>query len=197
MAAFTILAIASIASAAYSTAQKVKAGKAEKKAGQQAREASESQADLVDWNAEVAGLQADDAIARGAQEEQRFRQGVRGMIGSQRAAIAAGNVDVGFGSALDVQADAAMLGELDALQIRTNAAREAWGYKIEAEDLRKRAQITRKEGVMLEAQGRERARQQYYDAGSTVLGAGTSLLSMRYGFSSGGGGRNANSSVNR
>jgi hypothetical protein len=182
MAAFTVLAIASIASAAFSTANQVRAGRQERRAGEQQREVADSQADLADYNAAVATLQAEDAIARGAEDENRFRSGVRGIIGAQRAATAAGNVDVGFGSALDVQADAAFLGELDALTIRTNAAREAWGFKVEAEDLRRRGQIARKEGVFLEAAGRSRQSQANLGAANTVLGAGTSLIATRYGF---------------
>lgn len=182
MAAFTAFAIASAIGTGFSIYNQVKAGKQEKKAGEQQRQVAESQAELLDFNAEIADQQAADALVRGAQEEQRFRQGIDGIIGHQRAAAAAGNVDVGFGSSLDVQADAAFLGELDALQIRTNAAREAWGYEVEAFDTRKRAEITRKEGVMLEAAGRQRQTQAYLGAIGTGIGGATSLLQMRYGF---------------
>jgi hypothetical protein len=166
----------------------IKAGNAAKQAGIHEREASESQAELSDYNAAIADLQATDAIARGVEEENRFRTSVRGMIGTQRAGIAAGNVDVGFGSAVDVQADAAFLGELDALTIRTNAAREAWGYNVQAEDLRKRAAITRKEGVYLEKAGREQQSASRWAAGGTLLGTGASLLQQRYGYGGSGGG---------
>lgn len=182
MAAFTALAISSAIGAGFSIYNQIKAGKQEKKAGEAQRAVAESQAELIDFNASVADQQAADALARGAQEEQRFRQGINGIIGAQRAAAAGSNVDVGFGSALDVQADAAFLGELDALNIRTNAAREAWGYDVEAYDTRRRAEITRREGVMLEAQGGQRARQAYLGAVQTGIGYGTSLLQMRYGF---------------
>lgn len=179
----TALAIAMFAgSTAVQTVSSVKQGKAAKKAGEKQREASESQAQLADYNAAVADLQGKDAIERGAEEESRFRTSVRGAIGSQRANIAAGNVDVSFGSAVDVQADAAFLGELDALTIRTNAARESWGYKVQAEDYRKRADITRKEGVYLEQAGRQNASAAYWGAAGNILGGGASLLQMRYGF---------------
>ncbi|HMJ04575.1 MAG TPA: hypothetical protein VK506_16655 [Conexibacter sp.] len=160
----------------------MKAGNAAKKAGEQQRQASESQAELADFNAQVADLQASDAIARGAQEESKFRQGVRGIIGSQRAGQAAGNIDVGFGSAVDVQADAAFLGEQDALTIRTNAAREAWGFKVEAADSRRRGEIARKEGVYLEKAGRATQAASRWGAAGTLVGGGASLLQQRYGF---------------
>lgn len=163
-----------------------KAGQAAAEAGKKQKAASESQAQLADFNAAVADLQGKDALERGAEQESRFRTQVRSTIGTQRAGIAAGNIDVGFGSAVDVQADAAFLGELDALTIRTNAAREAWGYKVQGEDLRKRAAITRKEGVYLEAAGKQNATAGNYAAASSLLGGGASLLQMRYGFSNSG-----------
>lgn len=182
MGAFTALTIATIASAAGSAYGQIKAGGAEKRAGEREEAAAQDQANLLDWNAKVSELQAQDAIARGAEEESRFRMSVRQMLGAQRAGIAAGGVDVGFGSALDVQEDTAYLGELDALTIRTNAAREAWGFKIEAEDQRRQAGIVRKAGRYAAMAGRERRTQSYLGAANTVLGAGTSLVKQRYGF---------------
>lgn len=160
----------------------MKAGESEEKAGEQQRRSAESQAQLADYNAAVADLQAKDALVRGDQEAQRFRVRTRGLIGEQRAGFAAANIDVGYGSAVDVQADAALLGELDALTIRTNAAREAWGFRIEAEDLRKRGEIARREGYYAEMAGRERRSASRWGAASTVLGTGASLLEQRYGF---------------
>jgi hypothetical protein len=210
VAAFTALALGlSALGTTMNVVGQVKAGRAAKKAGAaadeasraaglHAQEAAESQAGIYDYNAQVATLQATDAISRGAEEESRFRAGVRGMIGSQRAGIAASNVDVGFGSAVDVQADAAFLGELDALTVRTNAKREAWGYQVQAEDLRRHAQIARKEGAYAAATGavegaayREAgnaaSNASKWNAASTIVVGGTSLLAQRYGFGGGGG----------
>jgi hypothetical protein len=180
MAVATALTVFAIASAGFSAYQQIRAGKAQKEAGKAERAASDAQAELAEYNAEVANLQAQDAIERGGDEENRFRSMVRGAIGAQRAGFAAGNIAVGFGSAVDVQADAAFLGELDALQIRQNAAREAWGFKVEATDLRRRADIARKEGVYLEKAGNERAKQSYIGAGASLVSAGASLLEQRY-----------------
>lgn len=170
---------------AYSAYQQWRAGDQLAKAGEQQQRAAESAAEMHEWNAEVADLQAADAVERGQQEENRFRSSVRGIIGSQRAAMAAGNVDVGFGSALDVQADAAYLGELDALTIRSNAAREAWGYKVEAFDAKFRAAVTREEGAAAAEAGRVARTNQRIGAVGTVLGSGVSLVQARYGANSG------------
>jgi len=155
------------------------AGNAAARAGKKARKAKEREAALVDWNAQVADLQAQDAIARGAEEESRYRSQVRGLIGANRAATAGGGIDVGSGTALDQQADLAFLGELDALTIRTNAAREAWGYSVEAEDLRQRATTLRAEGSELEAIGAEQRRSSRFAAASTIVGGLSDLSYLR------------------
>lgn len=185
MAGFTLAAI-SLALAAGGTAVSAvgqyKAGQQQKKAGKAAADVSESQAQLADYNAGVAGLQATDALERGDQAEARFRTQIRGAIGAQRTGFAAGNVDVGFGSAVDVQADAAFLGELDALTIKTNAAREAWGYQVQAFDYRKQAEIDRKGGANQIAAGNSAATAAKWGVGSTLVGGTASLLQAKYGF---------------
>jgi hypothetical protein len=185
MAGFTLMALSLIMAGvgtATTVAGQIKAGNAAKRAGAAGKEAAESGAELSDYNASVAELQAQDAIERGQEDENRYRTGVRSMIGSQRAGFAGAGIDVGFGSAVDVQADAAFLGELDALQIRTNAGREAWGYKVQAVDLKKRAEIQRKEGVMLETTGREQQSASRWAAGTSILTGGASLLQAKYGY---------------
>lgn len=182
MAAFTTLAIIAIAGVAVAAYQQHQQGEAAAAAGEHQQQAANSQADLQDYNAQIADLQAKDATARGALAESNYRSEVRGVIGQQRTLIAANNIDVSFGSAVDVQADAAYLGELDALTIRTNAAREAWGYQVQATDLRRRGRIARDEGVYLEAAGQQNRVTANWQAASTVLGGTSSLLSQRYGF---------------
>lgn len=94
-------------------------------------------------NASLAKQQATDAATRGAYAESLQRQGTRQLIGSQRAALAAQGVDIGSGSALDVQSSTAYQGELDALMVRNNAAREAWGYQVEAGSYTQQAQVAK------------------------------------------------------
>lgn len=97
------------------------------------------QGSLLEQNATVAEQQAADSIARGAQDTYQHRAGVRKLIGAQRAAIAGSGVDISTGSAVDVQMEAARLGAIDEMTIRNNAAREAWGYKVEAANYRNQA----------------------------------------------------------
>lgn len=178
----TGLMIASLVGTGIQAVGGIKSANAMKKAGEQQRDAMESQADLADFNANVANLQADDAVLRGQLEEQRYRGLVRGAVGAQRAGFAAGNIDISTGSAVDVQADAAVLGELDALTIRSNARREAWGYQVAASDYTKRGEIARKEGVYLEKAGGSQATAQRISTAAGIVSSGSSLLAQRYGF---------------
>jgi hypothetical protein len=146
--------IVAAAGTAISAAGQVKAGNAARRLG--------------DFNAAVAEVQSRDALLRGAEEEGKFRQQVEQLIGTQRAGFAGQMVEVGTGSAADVQADAAYLGELDALTIRSNALRESWGYKVEAENARLGGQ---------NAQAASR-----WNAGATILGTAGSLLISKYGW---------------
>lgn len=176
------LMLMSAAGTATQAVGQYKAGQAQVAVGKAQQAASNSQAEISDYNAHVADLQATDAVQIGAQEEARFRTQIRTTIGAQRAGMAASNIDVGFGSAVDVQADAAYLGELDALQIRTNAARQAWGYQVQAYDYRKQADVLRKTGVAQAAAGEAAAAGAKYQIAGTILGGATSLLQMKYGF---------------
>jgi hypothetical protein len=87
-------------------------------------------------------LRARDIRRRGRQLEQRHRQQVRKLIGSQRAAFAAQGIDVGAGSAFALQLETAELGALDALMIRTNAEREAMGVELGIEGLRTQERVS-------------------------------------------------------
>lgn len=75
---------------------------------------------------------ANDSIARGNIEADTYRQKVAGLIGTQRAAQAANGGVVDNDTNALLQQDTAQFGELDALTISNNAAREAYGYRVQA-----------------------------------------------------------------
>lgn len=140
MAALTAALIATTAASTYSKF------KSERDGATGAERQGNYEKAILDQNAEYADAQAKDAIQIGQQQEYRQRAGVRSLVGSQRAAGAAQGVDVDSGSMLDVQLEAVGVGELDALTIRNNAAREAWGYKVQAADLRNRGKLAQYAG---------------------------------------------------
>src|SRR5690606_10607793 len=103
-------------------------------------------------NAKLAELQALDAIERGQAEETNYRKQIKQMIGSQRTSYAAQGVAIDSGTPLEIQAQTAAIGEEDALTIRNNAAREAWGYRVQASNMRAQAKQV-KRGTNMNAAG--------------------------------------------
>jgi hypothetical protein len=99
-------------------------------------------------NARIAEIQAADAIARGRVAESEKRLEIRGLIGEQRAVMAAQGIEINDpdSSAGHVQLSSTAQGEIDALTIRNNAAREAWGYKVQAADYMRQAQLSEQAG---------------------------------------------------
>jgi hypothetical protein len=87
----------------------------------------------AETNRRLGVAQANDALLRGTKEETRYRRVIAQVAGQQKADFGARNVAVS-GTALDLLADTAQIGEEDALTIRNNAAREAWGYRNQASE---------------------------------------------------------------
>lgn len=79
----------------------------------------------------IADRQAEDAIKRGEAEEESHRRKVQAIKADQRVGFASRGIDLGSDVVIETLSDSAMLGELDALTIRSNAAREAYGYRVQ------------------------------------------------------------------
>lgn len=132
-------------------------------------------AQVQEMNATLADRRAKDAIERGAAEEQRKRQQVAQIQGQQRAGMAANGVDLTFGSPLDTIVDTAVLGELDALTIRSNTYREAYDYQVQGVNARSGATMSRMAASSAETGG-------HLGAFGTVLGgAGKAYGQYRQG----------------
>lgn len=84
-------------------------------------------------NRRLGEAQANDALLRGTKDEARYRRQIAMVAGQQKADFGARNVAVS-GTPLDLLSDTAKVGEEDALTIRNNAAREAWGYRNQASE---------------------------------------------------------------
>jgi len=105
-------------------------------------------------NAASLEAQAVDATLRGTVEESRYRRQIAQTIGAQKAVMGQRNV-AASGTALDLLSDTAMIGEEDAMTIRNNASREAWGLRNDA-----------KESLRW---GKNQKKQSLLGAGSTLL----------------------------
>lgn len=123
---------------------------------QQANAAAASanyQAKVQERNAKIAEFKARDAIIRGNEETKKQRQYTASVLAKQRAAMAANNIDVAYGSALDAAVDTAMLGELDALTVQSNSYREAYNHRVDAANERSGAVLSRLEAKNYKAGG--------------------------------------------
>lgn len=146
-----------------------------------AREAGKYEQQVANRNAAIADQQAEQARQIGNMDEERQLRRVRAALGSQRAALAANGLDINSGTALDLQAETAGFGAADALNLRSNALREAWGFNVEATNQRNSGRAAR-------AQGRNAAI-------GTLLTTGASMAGQAYSggmFGNGGSGSKIN-----
>ena len=89
------------------------------------------QKNQLQFNAQVADLQAEDAINRGNKDAATVKKQSKQIIGTQRAGLAAQGIEVNADTASLIQQDTAGLAAEDVQTIKNNAMREAWGYKVE------------------------------------------------------------------
>lgn len=128
-------------------------------------------------NKRLSDMQADDAVERGNTQARNVEKQGKQVLGSQRANFAAQGIALDSGSAQDIQTETSEMTALDALTVRNNAAREAWGIRFQGA-----------QGVAnasLQAAGMRR------EAGSTLLTGGLRAaagMADAYGRSGGGGG---------
>lgn len=103
----------------------------------------QTQAQLSEINARMAELGARNALLQGERAQQGHMLKTAGLKGKQRAAMAAGGVDLGEGSALNVLTTTDVMSEIDRNTIEHNAMMDAWGYKTQAVNLRSEAAMQR------------------------------------------------------
>lgn len=104
-------------------------------------------------NAALAGYQAFDALNRGSRTVGQIRTRGSQIIGQQKVGYAASGIDTQSGTALDTMADSRMMSELDAATVRNNAARQAWGYRVQQSNYLSDANSAEDRGVMGAAGG--------------------------------------------
>jgi hypothetical protein len=123
----------------------------------------------------VAEARAVDAERLGQVDAQERRLKTRLMLGSQTVGFAAQNV-AASGTALDILGDTAMFGEIDETRIRANAARQAWGYRMEGWNIKANNALAKFQGKV------DRMGTILTTAGGLIKGAG------QFNFGGGGGG---------
>lgn len=123
--ALTAISIAStVASTGMGVMSSIQQGKA-----RQAQ--AEYQADVARQNQQLAEQQASAQRKEGYDNMIAKRQETAKLIGRQRAAAGASGATVDVGSSLDLQADTAAQGEIDALNIYNQASDKAYGTQLQ------------------------------------------------------------------
>ncbi len=101
---------------------------------------------MSEINARNADYQGRDAIDRGNKKSHEYRKDARSAIGAERARLAAQGIDITSGSAVDAidraEADVA----INTQTIKSNAWREAWGFKSQASSQRAEGFMAKKKG---------------------------------------------------
>ncbi len=148
---------------------------AQKEQGKSAQAEAEYKAAIDRNNAIRAEYMAEDAIARGKQEESQERLRGRLLLGQMRTVLAGSGQEVGQGSAGDLVIDQAGTNELDAQIVRNNAAREAQEYRIRGGQFESQANLTSLAGANAK-------RSADRSATSTLIGTGMSVANKWYQF---------------
>lgn len=101
------------------------------------------QATIADQNAQVATQNATWSAQSGEEQAGQEEQKTRQESAAIRTTQAGNGIDVNSGSAVDVQASKTELGMQDAMQIRANAARTAYGYQNQEQSFKADAEADR------------------------------------------------------
>lgn len=89
------------------------------------------EADMSRINARIAELGARSAMDKGQKEVASLTLQAGQLKSRQRAAMAANGIDLGEGSAAEIQASTELMKELDKQTLESNAVRNAWGYRTQ------------------------------------------------------------------
>ena len=144
----TIMAVVAVASAAFSARTQVKQGKYQK--------------GVAEYNARVAENEAEETRRIGVEEENIQRQRTAELLSRQRAQLGAAGVELGTGSALQLQESTITLGEADALRIRS-------GVESRIGALGTSAELTGQQGEFAQQAGQSEA------VGTLLGGTATAL----------------------
>lgn len=130
-------------------------------------DSAETQADIADNQAQQARNEGAYREDEAKQRAEKIRKAARAQRGETAAALAKSGVRLGEGTPLELDKQIAVGGEEDAMSAILTGGRSA--------------ATSRQEANMLEASGDSAQRAGYYQAGSTVLGAGSSYSRWKGG----------------
>ena len=120
-------------------------------------------AKVAQQNAEIATQNANYAGAQGEQNVAAAQSESRAKVAAITANQGASGVDVNSGSSVDVRQSEAKLGMLNALNVRSQAVRQAYGFQTESVNDMAQSKLDKMQGKAAKTAG-------YLNAASSVLG---------------------------
>lgn len=87
-------------------------------------------------NARFAEMEARDIITQGNNAAAQHGKGIKQLLGKQRAAMAAQGIQIGVGTAAEIESQTREIGAEEQRNIRNNAWRQAFGLKVQAAGFR-------------------------------------------------------------
>ena len=123
------------------------------------------QAGVERYNARVLENEATKTRNVGIEAENEQRRATAELLARQRVQAAASGVNIGSGSALQLQTDTMNLGEVDALRIRSN-------YADQARSMEDQASLTRSRAGAIQSAGRSAFTGSLLSAAGGVMASG-------------------------
>lgn len=145
-----------------------------------AMDQGEVSAGIARNNAALSEQAALDAQARGEEEAQAIQRKGAAIKSAQRVGMAANGLDLGYGTTADIQDQTDFFTQSDVATARTNADRETWNRRNEAQNFRTQGEMAKYNGTM--------------SAVGSLLGAGATVAGKWYSPSSAGPTANTNMS---
>lgn len=133
--------------------------------------AYEYQSKIASNNAQIAEWQAQDATTRGAKAQNNLQLKTAQMKGTQQAVMAARGLDLAEGSPLNILSDTEFMGKRDEQTIQSNAAKEAWSLRVQAQNYSANSELY---------SNRAKSISPFSDAASTLLTGGGRVAASWY-----------------
>ena len=140
-------------------------------AGQAAQASAQYQNTIAQQNADIYNQKAERAKEIGEYNVKRFNKDFEKTFASVERAYAFSGVDVSRGTPLAVMEDYLTEAAIERQNIEYNAS-------VEAGDYREAAVLSRMEGQLAMYTGRQRAIGSYFQAGKTLLGGASDIMSI-------------------
>lgn len=131
-------------------------------------------ASLAETNAGLSEFAARQEIVRGQEEAGRIGLRAGQIKSAQRAAMAANGIDLSVGSAAEVQASTEFMRQQDVNTVMANAARSAWGYRVQA--INERTQGSNAQVAAMAARGNANGMNPY----AAGIGSGLTVAARWY-----------------